>query len=86
MKYSLNMGGEAGFEMGAVKFTIKDAVVLVRPTSVAEVVGRVYSETVGEDRTSEASLECSLWSTDYSCSMLLTTRAWTLSFSRIVDL
>ena len=46
--------------MGAEGFTVKGRVVLKRPTSVAEVVGWISSETVGEDRGSETSLACSL--------------------------
>ena len=53
--------------MVAEGFTVKDRVVLKRPTSVAEVVGWISSETKGEDRGSETSLACSLWSTGSSC-------------------
>ena len=38
---------EAGFEMEAEGFAVKGTVILVRSTSVAEVVGWVSSEDVG---------------------------------------
>ena len=49
MKHSGIWGGEAGFELGALEFTLKGRVLLKRPTSVAKVVGCVSSETVWED-------------------------------------
>ena len=55
---------------------------LKRHTLVAEVVGWVSSETVGKDSAGETSLDCLLWSQ----ALLVTTRAWTLPFSRIVNL
>ena len=58
--------------MGAVEFSVMGTVLLKRPTSVAEVVGWVSSETVGEDTASETSFDCSR-STGSYCSMLLTT-------------
>ena len=77
---------EARFEMGAEEFAVKVKTVLVRSTSVAEVVRWMSSETVGENRSSEMTLESSLLSICSSCSLLLTTRAWTSPFNKIVDL
>ena len=77
---------EYGVDRQGLKFFVKVSVVVVRSTSLGEVVGRVSSEILGEDRASMTSLESSLWSTGSSCSMLLTTQAWTFPFSRCVDL
>ena len=65
--------------MRAVEFTIKGTVVLVRPTSVAEVVGWVSLERVGDDRASETFLECALWCRVSWCSMLLIAWPWTFA-------
>ena len=56
MKYGLKMGWRRNGSR------IKGTVVLVRSISVAEVVGWVSSETVGEDRANEMALESTLLS------------------------
>ena len=48
---------ETGFGMEAERFSVKGTVVLVRSTSVAEVVGWVSIKSVWEDRANEMSLE-----------------------------
>ena len=74
---------EAGFEMGAEEFAVKGKVVLARSAAVAEVVGRLSSETLEEDKASEISLGSTILSIDSTCS-LLSAWVWTLPFSRTV--
>ena len=71
--------------MGAEGFTVKGRVVLKRPTSVAEGFGWFSSETVGRTEHVRHLLHAHFGPQAHLVDCL-TTRAWTLPFSRNIGL